>query len=187
MRAKEAWQSFYESVKLGLTPSSFAKFFVSFAKRNNLEGKKLIDVGCGNGRDLFYLTKTFEATGVDWVCALNSPHFVQIDIFNNLKILEDKDIVYSRFFLHCVSDDQIKLLVDNTKEYFVAEARANGDTPVIYPEHKRNFITPAMILTLLMSSGFEIEYFVKERGVSFYKNEDPLVIRVIAKRCNIPI
>ena len=61
---KSYWENFYKN-KHTLKPSSFAKFVRKFIK-----GKDLIvyDLGCGNGRDSYYLglgKKKWRVIGID--------------------------------------------------------------------------------------------------------------------------
>ena len=46
------WNNYYGNVKI-LKESSFARFIMKFIGKNRKE-KKIIDIGCGNGRDSFY-------------------------------------------------------------------------------------------------------------------------------------
>src|SRR5680860_193649 len=121
------WQKFYKKNKVTKTPSSFAKF--CFDKIP--DGSKIIDVGCGNGRDQEYLsTKGMYVCGVDK--AVNNTSYSDIDnIF---------DVVYSRFFLHAIPTKElpkfIKWAGSNKEVMFMAECRAVGDKPVIYTDHK---------------------------------------------------
>ena len=48
------WNKFYKK-KLSLNkPSNFALFILKFIKKKHT---KIVDVGCGNGRDIFYFKK----------------------------------------------------------------------------------------------------------------------------------
>ena len=57
------WNSYYNK-KIKFKESSFARFvfkFISGSKK-----KKLIDIGCGNGRDsIFFSKKGYTVTGID--------------------------------------------------------------------------------------------------------------------------
>ena len=47
------WNKFYSKKKQPIKPSNFAKFlYKKFLIKG--KGKKLIDIGCGNGRDSFF-------------------------------------------------------------------------------------------------------------------------------------
>ena len=52
--SSEYWDQFYER-DINLKPSSFVKFIHTKLKSNKIV--KVIDIGCGNGRDTFFFTK----------------------------------------------------------------------------------------------------------------------------------
>lgn len=175
------WLKFYKDGEVPKEPSSFAQFIAT----KKIPGKTLIDVGCGNGRDTYFLGTKYEALGIDPNCKPDDTilaEFRQKDFLDEIKLIRTKDIVYSRFFLHTVTWLDLDTLVANTTGYFVAEARAKGDMPVLYPQHNRYYVDGNILLDTLMVHGFEIEYFEKGRGLAPFKEEDPLLIRVIAKR-----
>ena len=64
----------------------------------------------------------------------------------------------------------------------MAECRAKGDKPKIFKNHKRNFIDGDVLLNLLHKQNFKILFFKVSKNLAKYKGEDPLIIRVIAKR-----
>ncbi len=180
------WEKFYKNNSVTNEPSDFAKFI--FGK--DIPGKTLIDLGAGNCRDSLLFTKKYEVMAVE--PAFDQDGFNKDLIPYNLSILlspwqevskyiASADIVYSRFFLHAISDQEISKIIKLSKDYFIAEARAVGDTPVIYPEHYRNYISTDSIMEL-MKNDFEILDFEVGRGLAKYLNEDPLVMRVIAKK-----
>lgn len=176
------WVKFYKEKKAPSGPSTFAKFIAS----KNLKGNHLFDIGSGNGRDTYYLGKKYMTIGVD---ANSQPRTKKGILFikSNIERLKDEffrsaDIIYTRFFLHSITQEQTERIIKNTTGYFCSEARAIGDEPKIYSEHKRNFVDPEWLLETLINENFEILHFEKRRGLAKYKNEDPLVIRVIAKK-----
>ena len=100
---KEYWDRFYLSAEL-IYPSPFAEFCqVEFLKKN----EKIIDLGCGTGRDtLFFFKKGHQVVGIDQsglvISQLQRLHndkheslkFIETD-FTNLTDNEKFDIVYS--------------------------------------------------------------------------------------------
>ena len=176
---KKDWKSFYEKDGAPHEPSSFAKFFME----QNIEGNKLVDLGCGNARDTAYLGEKYKAYGVDQ----NGPVNMNIYRYNwkdAMPLIFNADIVYSRFFLHAISELEMNTIITRTEKYFVAEARAVGDKPVLYPKHKRFFVDGDKLIRTLQRNNFDILYYQKGSGLAKYKDEDPLVVRVIAVRKN---
>lgn len=173
------WLKFYKNKEAPTEPSSFAKFI--FEKK--IPGGTLVDLGCGNGRDTELLNHRYTAFGVD--------PFAISDQFANINNKDWKDtplgnfdIVYSRFFLHAIPPWEISEILKRTPNYFCAECRAVGDKPKLYPEHDRFFVDPKWLFSELLNHNFEILYFAEGHGFAPYKDEDPLVIRVIAKKRN---
>ena len=186
------WFNFYNQNEPPVKHTSFAEwieiYFIDIIKKRDL---KLLDLGAGNGRDTKWFDKgQFQAYGID----KNYGEILEKDIKSGIvyrldfkeildnEFFKDSDIVYSRFFLHSISNGEIKKIVDFSKKYFVAEFRIKGDEPIIYTDHKRNFIDIGWLTNLLISNGFQILKMKVGRNMARYKNEDPLVARIIAKR-----
>lgn len=175
---KKYWRDFYSMSK----PSAFAKFCVNYLPMFSL----ILDVGCGNGRDSYYFSKKgYYVVGIDYA---SDPACSQRATFYNLSIDEMTghenvfNVIYSRFLLHSVTTDEVRNLIEWSKGLFMAEFRAKGDKPRLYTNHKRNFIDEEWVKNVLKANGFKILYFKKSRGFSKFKGEDPLIVRVIAKK-----
>ena len=72
------WDKFYIKKNITTKPSSFAKYCKkNFIKKN----KKILEIGCGNGRDSFYFFKSkLNVTAIDKskeVIALNKARFAK--------------------------------------------------------------------------------------------------------------
>lgn len=176
------WEKFYKTAKTPVEPSSFAKFCAAewFPRGEPL---MIWDVGCGNGRDTYFFAGLGHAAiGVD---KFNRPadqgraQFFQTDLADRTY---HGDILYSRFFLHSIEQKKAQALIEQSDcAYFMAECRATGDEPRLYPDHKRHFIDGNWLLKELERNGYEILYFRKAADVAKFQGENPLVIRVIAK------
>ena len=58
----EYWEKYYQDNKLPFEPSDFSKYVVSKINKNS----RLIDLGCGNGRDsLFFADNKILTFGID--------------------------------------------------------------------------------------------------------------------------
>jgi SAM-dependent methyltransferase len=182
---KKYWEEFYKK-KYTLKPTDFAKFCIEFIPDKS---KIIIDLGCGNGRDSYFFDKKgYIVVGIDYA---NLPKdTINIDFFNySLEHIiayfpfDSNDVIYSRFFISSITDEEIDKLLKKVKGYFMAEFRSKGDKPVnIYKKHKRNFIDGNKFISKLISNGFDILYYKKGYNLAKFKNENPLMIRVIAKK-----
>lgn len=182
---KQHWDNFYKKGKAPLQPTEFAKFCLKYIRPKSI----LIDVGCGNGRDTIYFSKQKKisyAIGIDEAIEnkakkglyFEGKNFTEFDIFNC-------DYVYSRFFIHSIDTFHIIRFLEKITykgQILMSEFRVKGDEPKLYKDHKRNLVDSDWFLQLLISNNFEILYFEKGKGMAKYKTEDPLVIRVIAKK-----
>ena len=178
------WNNFYKKFNL-IEPSNFAKFIM-----NKFKGKKMkiLDAGCGNGRDSYYLSTEFDITGVDSSILLenkNNCNFIKDDM-----IYLDKtnyDIIYTRFTFHSITNEQQETFIKSIKSnsYLCMETRSDksqnnfrhyGDN------HYRNLTNFDYIKKLLLENNFKIEYLVEEDNLALYKDENPICIRIIAKK-----
>lgn len=175
------WIKFYENKKAPQEPSSFAKFML----KCGVPGNDLIDLGCGNGRDTYYLADRYSALGIDPATCpekVGWARFVKATWQEKAELIKQADIVYSRFFLHSIPQEDVAEIIRLTPRYFVAEARHVGDSPAVYPEHERHYIDGQWLLDVLADNGFVVHFYEMGRGLAPYKDEDPLIVRVIAKR-----
>ena len=168
------WKNFYKKKEITSKPSSFAKWIKKLKLDNTI-----YDIGCGNGRDSkYFIKKGFNVVSID----LNSDYGINEDVVKFVNNKLEKGIFYSRFFLHSISNSSIIKFIKRvpTNSYFVAEYRVEGDEPIIYKEHKRNFINQEWLLLNLIMNNYKIEYSIVSNGLAKYKKEDPLIGRVIA-------
>ena len=186
MSEQNYWQNFYKGFDLN-GASSFALFANKYFQTKGLFGAKLLDLGCGNGRDSYYFINTsFVVTGVDFASKLKSNQdftFISSDINNLVKdYVCNYDIVYSRFFLHSIPNESIVSVLKWTPRYFIAEFRAEDDVPILYTNHYRNLISGSWILKQMLDNNYEILYFQKDHNLAVYKNENPSIIRLIGRK-----
>lgn len=143
-------------------------------------------MGCGNGRDSYFFGDNgIKVVGIDFAsqpAKNNLVKFQTISLKDFIKSPCKYNIVYSRFFLHSISTKEIVSTIKWTKEYFMAEFRDKTDKPKIYTNHKRNLIDGEVVKKLLLENNFEIIYYTKSKGLAKYRNEDPVIVRVIARR-----
>jgi len=200
------WSDYYKKKVTVNVPSPFAEFCLSKFSTDN----KLLEIGCGNGRDSRY----FSENGIDVVALDKSSVAIeqckndhQVD---NLMFLccETSEVqehhnskyncIYSRFSLHAMTEVEeinalesaYKLLEDDGKLYI--ECRSINDPlarqgEVISPTeridgHYRRFVDLVILVERLKNIGFMILETNESNGLAVFNDEDPVVIRVIAKR-----
>ena len=199
------WDLFYNNNnnKL-LLPSQFATFIAN----EYLDIKStVIDIGCGNGRDsLFFMNLGFKVIGIDASkkaiesiqSKLRSPTLFfcgKISDPKSVSLLKDNIdssgcLVYSRFFLHAITDDEetdFWNLVDGIcmpGDILAVEFRTNRDEflPKVTEPHYRRFIDPRAVVAKGNHLGFSCEYFVEGLGYAKYKSDDAHVARIIFRK-----
>ena len=201
------WNNFYKK-KIIVSPSNFAKYCKSnFLSKNS----KLLEIGCGNGRDSFYFEKNkLIVTAVDKskkAIEINNKKnknknikFFNINI-NNKKFLElgKFDFIYARFFLHTINQISENKLIRNLtklgivkKTIILFEFRTVKD-PLFnlgkklkknerFTDHYRRFIDVNELKKKLMKiNKFKIMKIIESKGLAKFKKEDPVVCRLIIK------
>lgn len=206
MSEKKYWNSFYGNTKeFGLRiPSQFAVFIM-----NEYSGKlsKIVDLGCGNGRDaIFFAESGFKVFGVDAsneaidLCRnINHPnaHFECFDVHSNdiesgisKWANDDIFILYARFFLHAITE------IEEDKFFELARSQCIGDSAVavefrtnrdeglnkVTGKHYRRYINPLDFIMKSAKYGFKPVYFTEGFGYAKYKSDDAHVARVILCR-----
>jgi SAM-dependent methyltransferase len=202
------WNAYYNENPPKNDPSDFAKSILTYLQR----GKHLVDLGCGNGRDtLFFQEKGINVLGVDRsqvaIDALRNitvtqknAEFLCDDFIDNPSIYNRKyDYFYSRFTIHSITENEQNVMLSNVYSslnnggLFFIEVRGihydiygkgenAGRNAYIYNNHFRRFIVNDELTEALSNRGFEILYNEESRGFAKYTDEDPIVIRIIARK-----
>ena len=202
---KSYWNEYYKGNNVPTDPSDFARFALSYIK----EERKLIDLGCGNGRDSIYFCKNgLRVTAVDSsqeaINSLNTsslPIFSVCDDFVTTKALfcVDYDYCYARWSIHAINQKQQDELLPNVYKslkiggLFLVEARSVNDSKYgqgeqlsdnefFFNEHYRRFIEKQIFIKQLMILGFEIIYLNESDEFSKVNDDNPTLIRVIARK-----
>ncbi|WP_052356821.1 class I SAM-dependent methyltransferase [[Clostridium] dakarense] len=201
------WNNYYNKKIAPIEPSKFAEYVLKYLE----EGKKLIELGCGNGRDSLLFSKHgINVTAIDQsdksinnLKENNSMDKIEFiaDDFIKTKLLEKRtfDYVYSRFTMHSISEEEENILLQRVYEtlkrdgLFLIEVRSTKDdiyglgekvgrNTYIYNEHCRRFIVIEELVDKLKSIGFNIVLADEADNYAIYKDQNPIVIRVIAKK-----
>lgn len=118
----------------------------------------------------------------------------------NKEIIETKEIdyVYSRFTFHSINERKEDRALDwiedtlNPGGLFLLEARSTKD-PMYqqgrslsetenFTDHYRRYMDYDKILNKLKSKDFEIVFSIEDKDLAVYKDDNPYVIRIIAKK-----
>lgn len=182
------WNTFYLS-HTNSTPSNFCKFIIEyFFSNDNI--KRVIDCGCGNGRDSYELSKKYYVDGVDnsgFIPESSNPklQFKKDDFVNLDK--SSYDLVYSRFTFHSITNQEHMLFLQTIKigSFLAIECRSlKGEDDKVFhgKTHFRNYIDLHYLEDLLKKKNFEILFICESRGFAKYNDEDPICIRVICQK-----
>ena len=201
------WDKFYQSKFVDKSIKDIPSQFSIFALNEMIESNvvNVIEYGCGTGKDsIFFSSKNMNVIAFDScqsaidICnnsTLDSQIvFNKIDNFcqskDYINKIDGKSCVYTRFFIHALTDDDILSFLENlshiTKpnDLFISEFRIKGDEKNLKEtaDHFRNFIDPEVFLNLLRSHNFTIQYNIAGKGFAKYRNDDAFVIRIVATR-----
>ena len=195
---KEYWEKFYAQNSGPFEPSSFAKFGLKYIPHEST----ILDVACGNGRDsIFFAEKGFKVLACDQSnVAINflrtkypkNPSFFTTDI-SDLKELKGKtNVVYARFLLHAISKAELLVLIKNIYAIlpeggsFMSESRSDktdiNEIGKHFEPHFRRLVNSEELMTALSNEKFHIDFFKEDNGLAIYKEEDPIIIRLVVSK-----
>jgi tellurite methyltransferase len=112
------------------------------------------------------------------------------DVIAHARLENDNLTFYSRFVMHTLDDKQEVDLLDilsinlreNEKIYFEFRSSEDANLEKLFGNHFRRYVDIEMFHTRLTNRGFEILYSLTGQGMAKYKEEDPFVARVIARK-----
>lgn len=131
---------------------------------------------------------------------LNNVEFFSGFFGNDLDVgkFSNVDVIYSRFVLHAMTEELEDCVLDNSfgllpmGGLFMAEFRTIHDplkeqgTAISENEkitdHYRRFINLEAMKCKLMERGFNILFEIESSGLAAYKEDDPVVARIIAQK-----
>tara|TARA_B100000965_G_scaffold391200_1_gene398976 strand:- start:389 stop:1021 length:633 start_codon:yes stop_codon:yes gene_type:complete len=200
------WNKFYKKKSI-ISESTFAKF--TYKKILNKK-VKLLDIGCGNGRDSYFFNKKgFQVTGIDIsqkaiqknsINKINNLSFEKFDIGKD-KIKNKFDIIYCRFFVHTVDELLENKLIElikssknkgtkvffefrNYKDKIFGKFNAEDHNKVIEFEkgHFRRIIDPRIFKKkFLLKTKSKLIYQKNGINLSIVKKDNPNLSRMIFK------
>lgn len=202
---KNYWDSFYSSKPKKLNKHSmFAEFCNPLLVRDKID--RLIDFGCGNGRDsYFFLDQGLKVLSIDSSanaiiettkkCSNFSEHKTLVmDVTKkkfNLELFNDDNFAfYARFFIHTLSDDEIKNFFKNcfhcmnnkTKLYIEYRTKKDLNRKKETTPHFRNYIDPIKIKEIASDNKMKCIYENEGTGMAIWLNDDAYVSRQIFKK-----
>lgn len=204
---KAYWVAYYDKLLANNKNKNPSPFAQSLVEQGYLKGKSMVELGCGNGRDaLFFAKNGAIVTAIDQcentTQILNNYEGVTsyASDFTNLEpvITSEKfDLVYSRFTIHSIDEEGEnrvlnwafsnlkkggKLCVEarTLKDPICGKGEDKGSNVWFYNEHHRRFIDAAAFRYKLQEVGFDLVFFQEKNGFAKYKEEDPIVLRMIA-------
>jgi tellurite methyltransferase len=206
---KYYWDKIYSKVENIKKPSSFAKFCL----KNYINIKKttkLLDIGCGDGRDTIFFSKKLHSIGIDKSktsidflkkkYSKNNEiifHRINLDYLHLSKLLK-YDYIYIRFLFHAINLSSENKLFKHLKKLMkknciiMAEFRSDKD-PLMklgkkisenetYTDHYRRFINFEKFIDMLKKRGYKIIYQKEKKGFSVAKNDNPVLCRIIFRK-----
>lgn len=196
------WNKYYKTHFID-EASPFARFC---HQRYLASPLRIVEFGSGSGRDLrFFHHAGHRITGYDTSeeavrhiqTAYPDLDMVLAD-FSELDAIEGLQAVYSRWTLHSIDDDAaeraLRWCSKNLQEsgLLLIEVRTVNDSlfgegeevgrNAFVTDHYRRFIVPEELRASLEDFQFEIECFEEGQGFSVYKGDDPVLLRVVAKK-----
>tara|TARA_B100000787_G_scaffold162421_1_gene143127 strand:+ start:348 stop:980 length:633 start_codon:yes stop_codon:yes gene_type:complete len=200
------WNKFYKKKSI-IKESTFAKFT---HKKIINKNARILDIGCGNGRDSYFFNKKgFEVTGIDIsqkAIEKSSKNKIKNLSFKKFDIGKDKikdkfDVIYCRFFVHTVDEllesKLIKLIKDsknkgtmvffefrNFKDKIFGTFKAKDHNKVIEFEkgHFRRIIDPKIFKEKFLSkTKSKLIYQKNGINLSIVKKDNPNLSRMIFK------
>lgn len=206
---KTYWENYYRQHTAPEEPSRFAQYV---ADNYITEGQRLIELGCGNGRDAaFFGSKGIQVVAIDQasseieeLSAHNDNREVEYRSgdFTSLETTEAAyDLVYSRFTLHSITANEQQRTLRWAERalkiggYLCVEVRGQKNhlfgmgEPVegqpdayIYEEHYRRFLNRDDLDREVGMLGLRIVASDEEQGYAPFGNTDDFFIRQVSQK-----
>ena len=167
----------------------------------------MLELGCGNGRDSnFFAQSNIKVTAVDLSKEVtnikkhtpDNPNFISSNALDAIKKIENINYVYMRWFLHAIKEKEEESILKesynklNENGLMFIEVRSIHDhlfnkgikiSDIEFIDtHYRRFHKKDELLLKLKNIGFDIIYDIESNGFSKFNNDDPVLIRVIARK-----
>lgn len=210
---KNYWNNFYSKWVIDI-PSQFCVQMLTEIDNSHT----IVEFGSGNGRDSHYMAHQghmvvamdLSPEAVAKSSALMEDRDIEHGLFTVGDVSSEADVarvlslgrdkghvdtrsvvVYSRFVLHSLDDEQQELFMTALSMHLepgdtlFLEFRCSKDaaTDKIFGDHYRRFVdTDSLLRDLSGRFGFEVDYSLTGQGMAKFKGEDPFVSRIIARK-----
>lgn len=193
------WEnSYYRRNKITLENSTFSTFISEKIK----PGDKILDICSGNGRDSIFFKKmglivhSFDLNFPEGLKEIGI-HHRKLDLLKKHKFFSQSpnsfDHVYCRFVLHSIPENLEDYILVNSNwclkkgGMLHIEVRSDkGQIPKKGDQHYRRLVNLKSLKDKLYNLNFEIITEKEDSGLSKYKNDDPVLIRIIARKKSDP-
>ena len=181
------WEDWYATVAAPAIPSQFA---VMIAQHFSGRVDRVLDLGCGNGRDTQLFTAFAQVVGVDRSAnairmarqAVPSASFK----VGSVEHVSGGGLLYARFFLHAVEESVEDSLLDTLEGgwHVALEYRTLADESgmKVTGPHYRRYIDTDRLVQKFEGVGFRVEYRIEGRGMARWGADDAHVGRLILVR-----
>lgn len=204
MNDKNYWEWYYKKHSKPWKESPFASFVWDYIE----SWKTIFELGCWNARDSIFFNENwlnvFAIDQCDNEIALLKENYWNDKLsfsswdFTRMRVENNYDYIYSRFTLHSIDSESevrtLKWIYDSLVDgwNFFLEARSIND-PLCWEwdevsdnwyvtDHYRRFLNYEDFIIRLEKMWFNIDYKIESNGLAVHKDEDPVVIRIIAKK-----
>lgn len=211
MNDKEYWTNYYADNSKPTDASTFAEFILPYLDENKdlielgcgnardsiFFSKNNINVMAVDQvqSEIDFLNEHYKSDNIHFFC----DDFTDLKNTEHDKIKEnDFDYVYSRFTFHSINerkeDNALDWIKDNLKNggLFLLEARSLND-PMFkqgealsetenFTTHYRRYMDLDKITKKLEDRNFSIEYKIEDNNLAVHKDDNPYVIRIVAKK-----
>ena len=212
MDDKEYWSKYYEKNSNPVHPSSFAEFVMPYLEENKLLvelgcgngrdsiyfSEKINVIGIDQvNNEVDYLNEKFKNENIEFL-ADDFTNLKNATGYNKEALNKNIDYIYSRFTFHSINENKENNALDWIEStlpkdgMFFLESRSIKD-PMFkkgknlsetenFTTHYRRYMDLDKILSKLESRNFEILFKIEDKDLAVHKDDNPYVIRIIAKK-----
>jgi tellurite methyltransferase len=206
------WENFYKKSGFDSNinnQSTFASFCLK--KYLNGKNLRIVELGSGNGRDAIFFTENGNDviaveqadSGIGVIRGKENREIKLKLVTDNFlthdySLYKPVNVFYSRFTLHAITSEEedimLRAVSDNLTEngLLCIEARTINDplygqgekvdVNTFKTDHCRRFIDTKEFLDKILKMKFSLLYFNEGNNMSIYKDDNPVLMRIILKK-----